>query len=107
MIVLSEPDPSDMVQAVKKAIAIVPKIDPQTMHLRVSYLFKMSGGLILNYFHCFSFLFCFCLLYELCQMKKLYSWHDVARRTEIVYEHALRCSNQNLLERLSRYGIKT
>ncbi|GAA0186335.1 hypothetical protein LIER_33623 [Lithospermum erythrorhizon] len=37
------------------------------------------------------------------RMKKLYSWHDVAKRTEIVYERALRCSNQELLERLSRY----
>ncbi|XAR64761.1 Phosphatidylinositol N-acetylglucosaminyltransferase [Bertholletia excelsa] len=36
-------------------------------------------------------------------MKRLYSWHDVARRTEIVYDRALRCPNQNLLERLSRY----
>lgn len=38
------------------------------------------------------------------QMKKLYSWHDVAKRTEIVYDRALRCSNQDLLERLSRYA---
>ncbi|KAK2992634.1 hypothetical protein RJ640_023944 [Escallonia rubra] len=37
------------------------------------------------------------------RMKNLYSWHDVARRTEIVYDRALRCSSQNLLERLSRY----
>lgn len=36
-------------------------------------------------------------------MKELYSWHDVAKRTEIVYDRALRCSSQNLLERLSRY----
>lgn len=38
-------------------------------------------------------------------MKKLYSWHDVARRTEIVYDRALRCSSQPLLERLSQYAI--
>ncbi|KAL7002991.1 phosphatidylinositol N-acetylglucosaminyltransferase, partial [Sarracenia purpurea var. burkii] len=37
------------------------------------------------------------------RMKILYSWHDVAKRTKIVYDRALRCSNQNLLERLSRY----
>ncbi|CAE6016123.1 unnamed protein product [Arabidopsis arenosa] len=37
------------------------------------------------------------------QMKKLYSWEDVAKRTEIVYDRALKCSNRNLLERLSRY----
>ncbi|KAF8391664.1 hypothetical protein HHK36_023971 [Tetracentron sinense] len=70
MIVLAEPDPNDMVQAIKKAIYILPKIDPQVMHLR---------------------------------MKSLYSWHDVARRTEVVYDRALQCSNENLLERLLRY----
>ncbi|KAK3022430.1 hypothetical protein RJ639_045201 [Escallonia herrerae] len=37
------------------------------------------------------------------RMKNLYSWHDVAKRTEIVYDRALICSSQNLLERLSRY----
>lgn len=36
MIVLAKPDPSDMVQAIKKAIRILPSIDPQEMHLRVS-----------------------------------------------------------------------
>ncbi|KAM3762136.1 hypothetical protein ACB098_01G321900 [Castanea mollissima] len=70
MIVLAEPDPTDMVQAIKKAISILPMIDPQDMHNR---------------------------------MKKLYDWHDVAKRTEIVYDRALKCSNQSLLERLSRY----
>lgn len=70
MIVLAKPDPVDMVEAIHKAISILPNIDPYDMHLR---------------------------------MKKLYSWHDVAKRTEIVYDRALRCSNQNLLERLSRY----
>lgn len=70
MIVLAEPDPGDMVQAIKKAISLLPMIDPQVMHVR---------------------------------MKNLYSWHDVAKRTEIVYNRALRCSNQNLLDRLSRY----
>ncbi|KAF5187211.1 Phosphatidylinositol n-acetylglucosaminyltransferase gpi3 subunit [Thalictrum thalictroides] len=70
MIVLAEPVPSDMVQAIMKAIQILPSIDPQMMHLR---------------------------------MKSLYSWHDVARRTEIVYDRALSCSNENLLQRLPRY----
>lgn len=37
MIVLAEPDPSDMVQAITKAIDMLPQIDPQTMHLRVSW----------------------------------------------------------------------
>ncbi|XXG62999.1 hypothetical protein AAC387_Pa05g1273 [Persea americana] len=37
------------------------------------------------------------------RMKNLYSWHDVARRTEIVYDCALRCPSENLLQRLSRY----
>ncbi|KAM2613563.1 hypothetical protein TB2_028293 [Malus domestica] len=67
MIVFAKPDPSDMVQAIEKAISILPRIDPQDMHSR-----------------------------------ELYNWHDVAKRTEIVYDRALKCSNQNLL-RLSRY----
>lgn len=70
MVVLAKPDPSDMVQAIKKAISILPKIDPEEMHNR---------------------------------MKELYNWHDVAKRTEIVYDRALKCSNQNLIKRLSRY----
>ncbi|KAI5405039.1 phosphatidylinositol N-acetylglucosaminyltransferase subunit A isoform X2 [Lathyrus oleraceus] len=70
MIVLAEPDPSDMVRAIQRAITMLPKIDPQVMHNR---------------------------------MRELYSWHDVAKRTEIVYDRALKCSDQNLLERLSRY----
>lgn len=40
-------------------------------------------------------------------MKKLYNWHDVAKRTEIVYDRALKCSNQSLLERLSRYDVNS
>ncbi|KAK4793481.1 hypothetical protein SAY86_023916 [Trapa natans] len=74
MIVLAEPDPVDMVRAIKKAIAILPMIDPQDMHRR---------------------------------MKKLYDWHDVARRTEVVYDRALKCSDQHLLDRLSRYILLT
>ncbi|KAL6530639.1 hypothetical protein OROMI_028528 [Orobanche minor] len=70
MIVLAEPDPSDMVLALTKAIHLLPQIDPQAMHDR---------------------------------MKKLYSWHDVAKRTEIVYDRALNCSNQSLVDRLPRY----
>ncbi|CAD6333126.1 unnamed protein product [Miscanthus lutarioriparius] len=38
MIVLAEPAPGDMVTAVKKAIDMLPGIDPQIMHLRISYL---------------------------------------------------------------------
>ncbi|KAL7225934.1 hypothetical protein ACSBR1_021144 [Camellia fascicularis] len=72
MVVLAKPDPIDMVQAIQKAISMLPKIDPHDMHLR---------------------------------MKKLYSWHDVAKRTEIVYDRALRCLNQSLLERLSRQAF--
>ncbi|KAM2287673.1 hypothetical protein ACFXTI_028648 [Malus domestica] len=68
MIVFAKPDPSDMVQAIEKAISILPRIDPQDMYSR-----------------------------------ELYNWHDVAKRTEIVYDRALKCSNQNLLQRLSRY----
>ncbi|CAL5200248.1 unnamed protein product [Lathyrus oleraceus] len=72
MVVLAEPDPSDMVYAIQKAIYMLPKIDPQDMHNR---------------------------------MRELYDWNDVAKRTEIVYDRALKCSNQNLLERLSRYLV--
>lgn len=39
---------------------------------------------------------------KLYQMKKLYSWHDVAKRTEIVYDRALQSSDENLLQRLPR-----
>jgi len=42
MIVLAEPDPGDMVHAIQKAISMLPKIDPQAMHNRVSLLFKWS-----------------------------------------------------------------
>ncbi|KAI5413263.1 hypothetical protein KIW84_057749 [Lathyrus oleraceus] len=42
MVVLAEPDPSDMVYAIQKAIYMLPKIDPQDMHNRVSLLFKSS-----------------------------------------------------------------
>lgn len=41
MIVLAEPDPGDMVQAVKKAIGILPMIDPQAMHNRVCVVFQV------------------------------------------------------------------
>ncbi|KAM7279516.1 hypothetical protein ACFE04_006650 [Oxalis oulophora] len=70
MVVLAKPDPDDMVDAISKAISMLPTIHPQVMHER---------------------------------MKKLYNWHDVAKRTEIVYDRALKCPNQNLLERLSRF----
>lgn len=43
MIVLAEPDPRDMVQAVGKAITILPNIDPQAMHLRVSIIIFTLG----------------------------------------------------------------
>lgn len=101
MIVLAKPDPVDMVQAIQKAICILPNIDPHAMHLRVSELVYM--WLVVTYKMCSLIVFMFGS-YLYCQMKKLYSWHDVAKRTEIVYDRALRCSNQNLLERLSRYG---
>ncbi|GAB2251340.1 hypothetical protein Droror1_Dr00017590 [Drosera rotundifolia] len=70
MIVLTESDPSDVAEAIRKAITLLPRIDPQVMHLG---------------------------------MKDLYSWHDVAKRTERVYDRAMGCSDQSLLGRLSRY----
>lgn len=38
------------------------------------------------------------------RMKTLYSWMDVAKRTEVVYDHALSSEDDDLLLRLSRYG---
>jgi phosphatidylinositol glycan class A protein len=35
-------------------------------------------------------------------MKKLYSWNDVAKRTEIVYDRAVQSLTTNLLDRLPR-----
>lgn len=70
MVVLAEPAPSDMVLAIKKAIDMLPTIDPHVMHQR---------------------------------MRSLYSWHDVAKRTEVVYDRASQCSDKDLMERLPRY----
>jgi phosphatidylinositol glycan class A protein len=42
MIVLAEPDPSDMVRATGKAISLLPNIDPQQMHNRVSEPFMIT-----------------------------------------------------------------
>ncbi|KAL2621174.1 hypothetical protein R1flu_001379 [Riccia fluitans] len=38
------------------------------------------------------------------KMRTLYSWPDVAQRTERVYHHAMNTENEDLLERLSRYN---
>lgn len=54
MIVLAEPDPTDMVRAITKAINMLPQIDPQTMHLRASL------GKILFYFKLISLLLIVC-----------------------------------------------
>lgn len=98
MIVLAEPDPVDMVLAIRKAISILPKIDPQVMHERVSNFYVEEFINFENLTYCVMTKGWF----DFFQMKKLYHWHDVAKRTEIVYDRALKCSNQNLLERLSR-----
>ncbi|KAH8967954.1 hypothetical protein BDL97_03G103600 [Sphagnum fallax] len=37
------------------------------------------------------------------RMKNLYSWMDVAKRTEVVYDQSLRSDDDDLLLRLSRY----
>ncbi|CAM6055913.1 unnamed protein product [Sphagnum tenellum] len=37
------------------------------------------------------------------RMKNLYSWMDVAKRTEVVYDQSLRSDDDDLLVRLSRY----
>lgn len=70
MIVLAEPVPENMVEAIGRAIQLLPKVDPYDMHNR---------------------------------MRTLYSWTDVARRTEVVYDHAMNTSDDDLLQRLSRY----
>lgn len=36
-------------------------------------------------------------------MRTLYSWPDVAERTETVYTHAMNTENEDLLQRLERY----
>ncbi|KAL2979312.1 hypothetical protein AAZX31_13G166100 [Glycine max] len=40
MIVLAEPDPGDIVQAIQKAIYMLPEIDPQVMHNRMRELYN-------------------------------------------------------------------
>ncbi|CAM6104774.1 unnamed protein product [Calypogeia fissa] len=37
------------------------------------------------------------------RVRNLYSWTDVAQRTETVYDHAINSPDQDLLQRLSRY----
>ena len=49
MIVLAEPDPSDMVRATGKAISLLPNIDPQQMHNRVSEPIHDNYGLPENF----------------------------------------------------------
>ena len=73
------------------------------MHLRVS-LFIIN--VICSKLKCIISKMSFFVSYISCQMKKLYSWHDVAKRIEIVYDRALGCPNQNLIDRLSRYAIE-
>lgn len=70
MIVLAEPVPENMVEAIGRAIKILPSIDPFSMHNR---------------------------------MRTLYSWTDVAKRTEVVYDHAINARDEDLLQRLSKY----
>jgi hypothetical protein len=58
MIVLAEPAPGDMVRAVKKAIDMLPGIDPQIMHLRVSLNSQHSSTYLnsaLYHFYCAYF----------------------------------------------------
>lgn len=51
MIVLAEPAPQDMVRAIQQAIYMLPNIDPQIMHSRVSMsllLFHMLLVLLID-----------------------------------------------------------
>ncbi|XP_024525619.1 phosphatidylinositol N-acetylglucosaminyltransferase subunit A isoform X1 [Selaginella moellendorffii] len=70
MIVLATPVPGEMVKAIGQAIELLPRIDPQEMHNR---------------------------------MTRMYSWMDVAKRTEVVYNHAAATPRSNLRDRLARY----
>lgn len=42
MVVLAAPDPTTMVHAITRAIYMLPKIDPQDMHNRVSTTFPFA-----------------------------------------------------------------
>eukprot|EP00850_Spirogloea_muscicola_P022689 SM000307S11686 [mRNA] locus=s307:68156:76880:+ [translate_table: standard] len=70
MLVLAEPAPADIVQAIENAIELLPSIDPCAMHSRVT---------------------------------EMYSWQDIAERTELVYDRIATAPSDNLLTRLSRY----
>ncbi|CAI5942364.1 unnamed protein product, partial [Closterium sp. NIES-64] len=70
MMLLADPNPPDIVEAIAQAIQIVPRVNPQAMHERVS---------------------------------RMYSWHDVAERTERVYDRVMAMPLDDLPTRLSRY----
>ncbi|CAI5470484.1 unnamed protein product [Closterium sp. Yama58-4] len=70
MMLLADPNPPDIVNAIAQAIQIVPRVNPQAMHERVS---------------------------------RMYSWHDVAERTERVYDRVMAMPLDDLPTRLSRY----
>ncbi|GJP52484.1 hypothetical protein CLOM_g11593 [Closterium sp. NIES-68] len=70
MMLLADPNPPDIVEAIAQAIQIVPRVNPQAMHERVS---------------------------------RMYSWHDVAERTERVYDRVMDMPLDDLPSRLTRY----
>ena len=37
------------------------------------------------------------------RVRRMYSWHNVAERTEVVYQKVLQLQNQSLFDRLVRY----
>jgi hypothetical protein len=47
MIILAEPAPEDMVQAIQQAIYMLPNIDPQIMHSRVSMSLLLFNRLLI------------------------------------------------------------
>ncbi|KAI8924281.1 hypothetical protein BC831DRAFT_402716 [Entophlyctis helioformis] len=73
MIVFAEPDETDLVLSVRRAISMVKsnRIDPYDMHRKVS---------------------------------QMYSWADVAQRTEEVYRNVMENDHVSLAERLQRYN---
>ena len=70
MIIYAEPSKESITGALVKALEIVPTINPQAFHQRLT---------------------------------SVYSWSDIAQRTELVYTRVLAAESKSLSQRLSRY----
>lgn len=71
MVVLAEPDPGDMLQAIKKAISIIPMIDSREMHNRVSAFFEGKKKKTFLYEHLTIFICTNCVLSQSKKKKTL------------------------------------